>query len=183
MSRIGRMPIAVPKGVTVRQEGNMVWVTGPKGELSREFHPNMQITLQDNVLTVTRPDDSRQNRALHGLTRALLANMVTGVSKGFEKGLEINGVGYRADQQGSDAVLQVGFSHPVKIVPPPGIRFRVEQGGRILIVEGSDKELVGEVAAKIRDVRKPEPYGGKGIAYVGEVIRRKAGKAGRGGGK
>lgn len=178
MSRIGRMPIPVPPGVQVRQEGNRVTIEGPRGTLTREFHPNMRVALDDGHLIVSRPDDSRQNRALHGMTRALLANMVTGVTEGFQKRLEINGVGYRAEQQGEGAVLQVGFSHPVPLTPPPGIRIIVERSGNSLVVEGIDKQLVGEVAAKIRAVRKPEPYKGKGIAYAGEVIRRKAGKAG-----
>jgi large subunit ribosomal protein L6 len=142
----------------------------------------MAINLEDSTLTVTRPNDHRENRALHGLTRALLANMVTGVTEGFRRRLVINGVGYRADQQGEMIVLQVGFSHPVRIVPPAGIKLIVEQGGRAVVVEGNDKEVVGEVAAKIRAVRKPEPYKGKGIAYDNETIRRKAGKAGRAGG-
>lgn len=178
MSRIGRMPIPVPQGVQVYQEGNRVTIEGPRGKLTREFHPNMKITFADGFLRVTRPDDSRENKRLHGLTRALLANMVLGVTQGFQKRLVISGVGYRADQQGPATVLQVGFSHPVRIVPPPGVTIRVEQGGQSLVVEGNDKELVGEVAAKIRAVRKPDPYKAKGIAYAGEVIRRKAGKAG-----
>ncbi len=178
MSRIGRMPVSVPPAVKVSQQGNRITVQGPKGELTCEFHPKMTITFSDNALRVSRPDDSKASKALHGLTRALLANMVTGVTQGFQKRLEINGVGYRADQQGEAVVLQVGFSHPVRIVPPKGIKLVVEQGGRGIIVEGSDKELVGEVAAEIRAVRKPEPYKGKGIAYAGESIRRKAGKAG-----
>lgn len=172
------MPIPVPEGVRVMLDGSKATVEGPRGELVREFHPNMAIALADGVLTVTRPDDSRQNRALHGLTRALLANMVMGVTRGFQKRLVINGIGYRAVQEGEGAVLQVGFSHPVRIVPPAGIKITVERGGRGIVVEGNDKELVGEVAAKIRAIRKPEPYKGKGIAYAGEVIRRKAGKAG-----
>ncbi|MHB1294502.1 MAG: 50S ribosomal protein L6 [Anaerolineae bacterium] len=178
MSRIGRLPISVPQGVQVRQDGHRVSIQGPRGELTREFHPNMSVTMEDSTITVTRPNDSRTNRALHGLTRALLANMVTGVTQGFQKRLVIEGVGFRADQQGEAVVLQVGFSHPVRIVPPAGIRLIVEAGGRSLVVEGNDKELVGEVAAKIRDIRKPEPYKGKGITYAGEVVRRKAGKAG-----
>jgi large subunit ribosomal protein L6 len=178
VSRIGRMPIPVPAGVKVRQEGNTVTIEGPRGALSRTLHPNMRIALDEGVLTVSRPDDSRQNRALHGLTRALLANMVTGVTEGFQKRLQINGVGYRAEQQGDGAVLQIGFSHPVPVTPPPGIKIIVDRSGTTLVVEGNDKEAVGEVAAKIRAVRKPEPYKGKGIAYAGEVIRRKAGKAG-----
>jgi len=162
----------------VSREGNRVKIAGPRGELEREFHPNITIEYEDHVLTVSRPDDQRANRALHGLTRALLANMVTGVTQGFQKRLDINGVGFRADQQGEAIVMQLGFSHPVRIVPPQGIKLGVEQGGRSIVVEGNDKEVVGEVAAKIRDVRKPEPYKGKGITYQGEVVRRKAGKAG-----
>lgn len=178
MSRIGRMPISVPESVQVRQQGNRVTIEGPRGELTREFHPNMKVTFSESVLAVARPDDSHESKRLHGLTRALLANMVLGVTQGFQKRLVINGVGYRADQQGEATVLQVGFSHPVRVIPPAGINIKVEQGGQGLVVEGNDKELVGEVAAKIRAVRKPEPYKGKGIAYAGEVIRRKAGKAG-----
>lgn len=178
MSRIGRLPIPVPQSVQVRQEGQRVWIKGPRGELTREFHPNMKIDVAESVITVSRPADDKPNKALHGLTRVLLANMVLGVTQGFQKRLEFNGVGYRADQAGENINLQVGFSHPVKILPPVGIKLVVEQAGHILVVEGNDKELVGEVAAKIRAVRKPEPYKGKGIAYQGEVIRRKAGKAG-----
>ena len=182
MSRVGRLPIPVPQGVIVDLQNNNLTVRGPRGELSRTVHPNMSVAYHDNVLTVTRPNDERQNRALHGLTRALVANMVTGVTRGFQKVLVINGVGFRAEQQGADIVLQVGFSHPVRITPPEGIRFEVDRTGQRLVVEGNDKELVGEVAAKIRAVRKPEPYKGKGIAYENEVIRRKAGKAGKVGG-
>lgn len=182
MSRIGRMPISVPQGVKIERDGNRITIQGPRGTLTREFHPNMTIDLAEDTLTVTRPNDNRQNRALHGLTRALLANMVTGVTQGFTRRLVINGVGYRADQQGEAVVLQVGFSHPVRLVPPEGVKMTVEAGGRTIVVEGNDKEMVGEVAAEIRAVRKPEPYQGKGIAYDDEVIRRKAGKAGRVGG-
>jgi len=182
VSRIGRMPIPVPSGVQVQLEGNLVTVKGDKGELVREFHPDMSINYDENTLVVSRPDDSRNNRALHGLTRALLANMVTGVSDGFSKRLVINGVGYRATMEGADLVLQIGFSHPVRFEPPEGISFEVDMGGHGIIVAGRDKELVGEMAARVRAVRKPEPYKGKGIAYDGEVIRRKAGKAGRVGG-
>jgi large subunit ribosomal protein L6 len=178
VSRIGRLPVPVPASVKVRQEGNSMTIHGPRGELSFQFHANMAIEYANNTLSVTRPNDSRENRALHGLTRALLANMVIGVTEGFRKRLEINGTGYRADQQGEVVVLQVGFSHPVRITPPAGIKLVVEQGGRGIVVEGNDKQLVGEVAAEIRAVRKPEPYKGKGIAYAGETIRRKAGKAG-----
>jgi len=179
MSRIGRMPIPMPEGVAVSIKGNRVTVRGPKGELSRSFDQDMSIALRDNHIIVTRPSDSKRHRAMHGLTRALLANMVTGVSEGFQKTLEIVGVGYRAEMQGETLVLSVGYSHPVQIEPPPGITFSVEKGYRSFIVEGIDKELVGEVAARIRAVRKPEPYKGKGIRYLGERVRRKAGKAGK----
>ena len=182
MSRIGRLPIAVPEGVEVQLEGNGVVIQGPRGELSREFRPEVTVSLSDNTLVVTRKDDAQRSRAFHGLTRALLANMVIGVTEGFRKRLVINGVGYRAEQEGTDVVLQIGFSHPVRISPPEGVTLTVERGGHSLVVEGNDKEMVGEMAAKIRAVRKPEPYKGKGIAYDGEVIRRKAGKAGRVGG-
>ena len=176
------MPIPIPAGVTVRKDGNRVIIKGPKGELQQEIHPNMEVSVADSVLTVSRPDDSKQNKALHGLTRALLANMVTGVTQGFQKRLQINGVGYRAEQQGEAISLQVGFSHPVKVTPPAGITLIADKAGNLVTVEGCDKQLVGEVAAEIRDIRKPEPYKGKGIAYEGEVIRRKAGKAGKAGG-
>ena len=182
MSRIGRLPITVPEGVNVHLEGSGVTIQGPRGKLFREFRPEVAVSLSDNILVVTRKDDAQQSRAFHGLTRALLANMVVGVTEGFRKRLVINGVGYRAEQQGEDIVLQIGFSHPVRISPLEGITLTVEPGGHSLIVEGNDKEVVGEMAARIRAVRKPEPYKGKGIAYDGEVIRRKAGKAGRVGG-
>jgi len=172
------MPIALPAGVTVNQDGNRVTVQGPRGTLSRTFRPEMQIVVEDGSMRVERPDDSRTNRALHGLTRALLSNMVVGVTEGFRKRLVVAGVGYRAEQQGKGLSLQVGFSHPVPVVPPEGITLTAESGGRTIVVEGNDRELVGEIAARIRAVRKPEPYQGKGIAYEGEVIRRKAGKAG-----
>lgn len=179
MSRIGRMPIPVPAGVTVDQRGDSVTIKGPLGELSQAIHPQMTVDLKGDILSVTRPDDSRQNRALHGLTRSLLANMVTGVTEGYRKQLVINGVGYRAEQQGEALVLQVGFSHSVTVDPPVGVTVTVDRSGRVITVEGCDKQAVGQVAANIRAVRKPEPYKGKGIAYLGEVIRRKAGKAGR----
>ena len=180
MSRIGKLPIPVPEGVTVEiAPGNTVTVKGPKGQLTRTFSPDMIIELSDGVLTVRRPTDSRMHKALHGLTRALLANMVTGVTEGFRKDLEIRGVGYRADLVGDRLILQVGFSHPVEFQPPPGITFEVDRSGRNISVQGIDKELVGLIAAKIRDVRPPEPYKGKGIRYVGEWVRQKAGKAGR----
>lgn len=179
MSRIGRLPIPLPKGVQVAIEGHAVTVRGPKGELTREFDPRISVALQDGKLVVTRANDQPKVRALHGLTRALLANMVEGVSTGFRKSLEVVGVGYRAEMQGQDLVLQVGYSHPVRYTPPQGITLTVEQGNRIIHVDGIDKELVGEVAAQIRAVRKPEPYKGKGIRYLGEYVRQKAGKAGK----
>jgi len=179
VSRIGRKPVPVPENVEVKIEGSHVTVKGPKGQLSRTFHPDMKIALQDSQIVVTRPSDHRFHRSLHGLTRALLANMVEGVSKGFSKRLLIEGIGYRAEMQGQTLVLHVGYSHPVQIVPPPGITITVEKGAKTLTVEGIDKELVGEVAARIRAVRKPEPYKGKGIRYADEWVRRKAGKAGR----
>jgi large subunit ribosomal protein L6 len=156
-----------------------VTVEGPKGSLHREFSPRVSIALQEGQLLVTRSSDQPSVRALHGLSRALLANMVEGVSSGFRKSLEIVGVGYRGEVQGSDLILQVGYSHPVQYSAPEGIAISVEKGGRIVHVDGADKELVGEVAAQIRAVRKPEPYKGKGIRYVGEYVRRKAGKAGK----
>lgn len=180
MSRIGRMPIPIPAGVRVEIEGNRVTVTGAKGTLSREFHPDMEIKLEDGALRVYRPTDQRQHRALHGLTRALLNNMVIGVSTGFKKELEVQGVGYRVDLQGDGSLLlQLGFSHPVRIFPPEGIRFEVDPRTKIITVSGVDKELVGQVAANIRAWRPTEPYKGKGIRYVGEPVRRKAGKSGK----
>ncbi len=179
MSRIGRSPIPVPEGVGIDIDGQTVTVQGPKGTLRRKFSPRMGIMLQEGQLMVARTGDQPSVRALHGLTRALLANMVEGVSKGFRKSLEIVGVGYRAEVQGNDLILQVGYSHLVRYPAPEGITISVEQGSRIVHVDGADKELVGEVAAQIRAVRKPEPYKGKGIRYVGEHVRRKAGKAGK----
>jgi large subunit ribosomal protein L6 len=178
MSRVGNRPIAVPRGVDVLIEGSRVTVKGPKGELSRSFSPDMAIMLSDGTLTVSRPTDNRIHRAHHGLTRSLLANMVEGVSDGFQKNLELQGVGYRVQQSGDNLVIQVGYSKPVEIAPPPGISLGTEGPNRI-IVEGIDKELVGEVAAEIRAVRPPDPYLGKGIRYKGEQVRRKAGKAGK----
>jgi len=177
------MPIPVPAGVEVVIQGTSVTVKGPKGELRREFHPDMRIAMQDRIVAVTRPSDSGQHRALHGLTRALLANMVEGVANGYSKELVIEGVGYRADMQDKNLVVSVGYSHPIVVAPPPGITFELARGNRNVIVQGIDKELVGEVAAEIRGLRPPEPYKGKGIAYAGERIRRKAGKAGKAGAK
>jgi large subunit ribosomal protein L6 len=175
MSRIGRAPIVVPGQVEVKIDGNDVAVKGPKGELSRKIHPDMKVTISDGVMTVARPDDSGPNRALHGLTRSLISNMVTGVTTGFEKKLEIVGVGYRASKKGSDLEILVGYSHPVVVSPPENIEFDVPTPTQI-VVRGIDKQRVGQVAAEIRAVRKPEPYKGKGIRYEGEVVRRKVGK-------
>ena len=177
MSRVGRMPIEIPAGVTVSQKENTLTVKGAKGELTRTFHPDINIAVEENVITVTRPSDGKEHRSLHGLTRALVANMVTGVHEGFTKTLEINGVGYRAAKQGNKLALTLGFSHPVEMEAPAGITIDVPAPNKI-VVSGSDKEVVGAVAADIRKWRKPEPYKGKGIRYEGEVVRRKAGKAG-----
>lgn len=180
MSRIGRMPISLPEGVRADIQGVQVTVTGPKGGLSREFHPDMKVVLEDSQLKVRRPTDQRHHKALHGLTRSLLNNMVIGVTQGFQKQLEIHGVGYRVDLQGDGSlVLHLGFSHPVNIVPPEEIQFEVEARTKRITVQGIDKELVGQVTAEIRAWRPPEPYKGKGIRYVGEYVRRKAGKAGK----
>lgn len=178
MSRIGRMPVLIPPGVEVKINGSSLYVKGPKGELSRELHPDMTVALSDGRIEVTRPSDEPKHRALHGLTRSLVSNMIDGVTKGFEKGLEINGVGYRASKQGQKLVLQVGYSHPVEIDAPQGVEIDVPAPTKIT-VRGIDKEAVGATAAKIRSVREPEPYLGKGIKYANETIRRKAGKAGK----
>ena len=175
MSRIGKMPITVPEGTEVKIEGNRVTVKGPKGELSREFHPDMSIALEEGTLLVTRPSDTGPHRSLHGLTRSLLFNMVEGVTKGFEKNLEIHGVGYRAVAKGNDIELTLGFSHPVLVKAPEGIEFELVTPTK-LRVKGRDKQQVGQVAAKIRALRKPDPYKGKGVRYADEYIRRKAGK-------
>ena len=178
MSRIGRQPITVPSGVEVTiGDDNNVIVKGPKGELHRQFAPTMQLTREDGVLSVTRPNDEGKQRALHGLSRTLLNNMVTGVTTGFTRTLEVQGVGYRAQLQGSSLQLALGFSHPVIVAPPEGVTFTVE--GPRVHVQGIDKELIGQVAANIRKLRPPEPYKGKGIRYAGERVRRKAGKAGK----
>jgi large subunit ribosomal protein L6 len=182
MSRIGRMPIPIPDGVEVIIDGDRVTVRGPRGELSREVAPELSVIREDGVLRVERPNDAKRARELHGLTRTLVANMVTGVTTGFRKGLEITGVGYRAQLVGKKLQLNLGYSHPVEIEPPEGIAFEVETPIR-LAVTGIDKELVGHVAARVRATRKPEPYKGKGVRYAGEVVRRKAGKAGKIGGK
>lgn len=177
MSRIGRMPITVPPGVTVNIKKNRVTVTGPKGELSCPTSPEISIAQHDDTLTVSRPSDNREHRSLHGLTRSLVANMVTGVSSGFDKYLEIVGVGYRAEKTGDKLTLRVGYSHLVEIPPLPGTSFAIE--GTRIKVSGIDKEVVGEMAARIRKVRPPDAYKGKGIRYAGEVVRLKPGKAGK----
>lgn len=181
MSRIGRAPIAVPAKVTIKvDKGNLVTVTGPKGSLTQQFSPDMSIGQEDATLMVTRPTDSRHHKEQHGLTRALLNNMVQGVTAGFTRRLEIQGVGYRAEKQGNKLVLQVGKSHPVEFVPPDkDITFDVDKDGRGFTISGLDKCAIGELAAVIRRARPPEPYKGKGIRYAGEVVRMKAGKAGK----
>jgi len=178
MSRIGRKPIEIPNGVTVTVDKSSLTVNGPKGTLSRELHKDMIVNLEGNVLTVSRPSDNKMHRSLHGTTRSVISNMINGVSQGYEKTLELVGVGYRANKQGNKLVLNVGYSHPVEFVPEEGIEFDVPSNTKI-IVKGINKERVGEVAANIRSVRLPEPYKGKGIKYEGERIIRKEGKAGK----
>ena len=178
MSRIGRMPVTVPKGVDVTINGRQVTVKGPKGELSMVLAEPIEIAQNDGVLTVTRPSDDGPIRALHGLSRSLVANMVTGVTEGYRKTLEIVGVGYRVQAKGNGVEFSLGYSHPVPVTPPDGVTLRVETPTR-LVVEGIDKQQVGEVAANIRKLRKPDPYKGKGVRYAGEQVRRKVGKAGK----
>ena len=182
MSRIGRMPITVPPGVAVSIESSGVTVKGPKGELSHRFNPDMSITLQDDSLVVSRPSDSTVHRSLHGLTRSLLANMVEGVTNGFEKILEIVGVGYRAEEAGDKLIVRVGYSHTVEVSPLPGVSLATDGANRIKVT-GINKEIVGEMAAKIRAIRPPDAYKGKGIRYAGELVRLKPGKAGKAVGK
>jgi len=177
MSRIGKKPVTVPKGVTLDLQGQVVAVKGPKGELRRTLHPEMRLALADGVLTVARPSEDKKHKALHGLTRTLVQNMVDGVAKGFNKTLEIQGVGYKAEAKPYGVNLIVGFSHPVKYEAPKGIKISVENN-TVVKIEGADKEIVGQVAAELRAVRPPEPYKGKGIRYQGEQVRRKAGKTG-----
>ena len=177
MSRIGRLPIPVPSGVDVTIEGRQVTVKGPKGTLSRALHPDTTISREDGTLVVTRPTEQKTHKQLHGLTRTLVNNMVVGVTDGYRKGLEITGVGYRAALSGKKLQLNLGYSHQIEIDPPEGITFEVENPTRLAVV-GIDKELVGQIAAKVRATRKPEPYKGKGVRYAGEYIRRKAGKIG-----
>ena len=182
MSRIGRLPIPVPSGVDVTITGRTLTVTGPKGQLTRELHPDMTVKREEENLLVTRPTEQKTHKQLHGLTRTLVNNMVVGVTHGYRKGLEITGVGYRAAKAGEKLQLNLGYSHQIEVDPPAGISFEIESPTRLAVV-GIDKELVGQIAAKVRSTRKPEPYKGKGVRYAGEKIRRKAGKAGKIGGK
>ncbi len=179
MSRKGKLPVTIPQGVQVNKDGSTVSVKGPKGSLTRTFSDEITIDQSDGALTVTRPSDEPRHRALHGTTRALLMNMVTGVSSGFSKQLVIEGVGYRAELQGKDLVLYLGYSHPITVAPPEGISFEADPKARTVTILGIDRELVGQVAADVRKLRPPEPYKGKGIRYANEHIRRKAGKAGK----
>lgn len=179
MSRVGRLPIELPKGVDVEIKGTHIRVKGPKGELSHTFPPVIGISVEDGQLTVTRTSEEQFNRAMHGTARAVINNMVVGVSDGFERFLEIHGVGYRAEMTGNNLVLNVGYSHPVEIVPPTGITFEVLERNNLIRVTGYDKQVVGQISAEIRKVRPPEPFKGKGIRYRDEFVRRKAGKAGK----
>ncbi len=178
MSRIGRMPIDIPGGVEVKIDGQAVTVKGPKGELALNVASPIEVAIEDNQVVVTRPDDERNSRSLHGLTRTLIANQIIGVTQGYSKGLEVVGTGYRVQAKGDGVEFALGFSHPVTVNPPAGITFTVE-GNNKLTVSGIDKQAVGEVAANIRKIRKPEPYKGKGVRYAGEIVRRKAGKSGK----
>jgi large subunit ribosomal protein L6 len=182
MSRIGRLPVPVPSGVDVTIDGRRLTVKGPKGTLTRELHPDMSVSRQDDTIVVTRPTEQKTHKQLHGLTRTLVNNMVVGVTDGYRKGLEITGVGYRAVKVGEKLQLSLGYSHQIEIDPPTGIAFELENPTRLAVV-GIDKELVGQIAATVRATRKPEPYKGKGVRYAGEQIRRKAGKAGKIGAK
>lgn len=178
MSRIGRLPISIPSGVTVTVDGDQAIVKGPKGELATRIASPIEVAVEEGQVLVTRPDDERESRALHGLTRTLINNNIIGVTEGYSKGLEVVGTGYRVQQKGQSIEFALGFSHPVVVEPPAGITFQVE-GTNKLTVSGIDKQAVGEVAANIRKIRKPEPYKGKGVRYAGEQVRRKAGKAGK----
>jgi large subunit ribosomal protein L6 len=180
MSRIGKKPVDIPAKVQISLSGNEITVKGPKGQLTMTAHPQMRLTQEDGKLVVIRPNDERRNRELHGLTRALINNMVMGVSQGFRKTLLIEGVGYRAEMQGKNLVMYLGYSHPVPVEPPEGISFSIEERGTIIHVDGIDRQLVGQVTADLRNLRPPEPYKGKGVRYNDETIRRKAGKAGKG---
>ncbi|AIC92669.1 MULTISPECIES: 50S ribosomal protein L6 [Shouchella] len=178
MSRVGLKPITIPEGVTVSLDGNLCTVKGPKGELSRELHPAIKVNLENNEMSFARPSDHKEHRALHGTMRANVNNMVEGVTKGFERALELNGVGYRASKSGNKLVLNVGYSHPVEITPEEGLEIEVPSNTKV-IVKGINKERVGALASNIRAVRQPEPYKGKGIRYEGEYVRRKEGKTGK----
>ena len=178
MSRIGRLPIDIPAGVTVTVDGQQVTVKGAKGELSLEVSRPIEVKVEENQVLVTRPDDERSSRALHGLTRTLIANNIVGVTQGYSKGLEVVGTGYRVQAKGNNVEFALGYSHPITVEPPAGISFTVEGNNKLTVI-GIDKQSVGEVAANIRKLRKPEPYKGKGVRYAGEQIRRKAGKAGK----
>ena len=175
MSRIGKKPIEIPEGINISKDGNTINVKGPKGELHRELHPNISVDVKDNEVIVTRPDDTKLNKSLHGLTRALIQNMVTGVNSSYKKTLDIVGVGYRAELKGKNLLLNIGYSHPIYFIPPDDINFELPTQTQI-VISGVDKQLVGQIAAKVRSFRKPEPYKGKGIKYSDEQIRRKAGK-------
>ncbi len=177
MSRIGRAPIAIPAGVEIKVDGNAVTVKGPKGSLTQKFNPNMAVAVEDGQIKVTRPNDAKENRALHGLTRTLIHNMVVGVTEGFSKELDVNGVGYRVAKEGNKLVMNLGFSHQVTVEEVPGITIEVP-GPNKIVIHGCDKQQVGQFAAEVREKRPPEPYKGKGIKYTDEVIRRKAGKTG-----
>ena len=179
MSRIGRKPIKLPAGVEVKIDGSVVTVKGPKGTLTQKVHPNMNVAVEGNEIVVTRPDDEKENRSLHGLTRTLIHNMVVGVTEGYKKTLEVNGVGYRAQKQGSNLVMNLGFSHQVIVSEVPGITIDVPNANTV-VISGPDKQQVGQFAAEVREKRPPEPYKGKGIKYDYEVVRRKEGKAGKG---
>ena len=182
MSRIGRLPIVVPADVDVQIEGNVVTVKGPKGTLTGSFDPKMTVEKEEGHIKVSRPDDTKENRSLHGLTRTLIANMITGVHTGYEKKLEIVGIGYRAAMEGKTLVLNVGHSHQDKLTPPEGVTAEVPNGNpNVVLIRGCDKQMVGQFASEVRGVRPPEPYKGKGIKYADEVVRRKEGKAGKGG--
>jgi large subunit ribosomal protein L6 len=179
MSRVGKKPIPVPAKVTVNVNGQHVTVKGPKGELSMTVHPEMSVKVEDNTVHIERPSDEQGHRALHGLTRALVNNLVTGVSTGFRRTLKLEGVGYTSEVRGKTLVLKLGYSHEIPVEPPPGIAFTSEEKGTLIHIDGPDKQLVGQVAANIREWRPPEPYLGKGVRYLNEVVRRKAGKAGK----
>jgi len=179
MSRIGKQPVTIPAKVQISIKDNEVSVKGPKGQLTMQTPPDMKIVTEDGVLHVERPSDARRHRELHGLTRALIANMVTGVSTGYRKTLVVEGVGYRAEMQGNNLMMYLGYSHPIEVKPPDGITFAIEERGRLVYVDGIDRQLVGQITANIRSLRPPEPYKGKGVRYDDETIRRKAGKAGK----